>query len=412
MTAFEHGWLAIGADGDLSRQEADHLAAAEPRLPPGCLQWGHHRVKFAQFCGVLRLDTVQIEVLPKLFPYQTAAQQRETLITLLARGGDFPAITSQSAGLAYSDTTLLDIFIRHFTQLLDQQLRQGMLRDYAETEDTLGQVRGRIDLVRQQRENLSRPQRIACRFSELTADIPINRLLHTALHLLQSLADDPLLRQLVASLRMRFADIGCLARHEWAPKGVELNRMQRRYAPVVDLAHHFLAGQYLDIRSGQTRTFSLLFDMNRLFERYTASLLRPHARRAGLKLMEQRPRRYLATDADDRGRLLMRPDICLLDEAQCPVVVLDTKWKVLGSGDPLSALSAADLYQVSTYASAYRCQQVTLVFPEQAGLSKDRSQTMSLHLLPPVQLTVRAVPVDTHSNRDLQVVPFLNENMQ
>ena len=393
LRAREHGWLAIGEHGDLYRREADLLAEAEPQLPGRCLEWGHQRVKFRQFCGVVRLDNVQIEVLPKLSTYQSAAHQRKTLLTLLSRGSELNALDMGAASLAHSEAFLLDIFIRHFAELLDHQLRHGMLQDYRDVEDNLGMVRGRIDMVRQQRENLTHPQRIACRFNELSTDTPVNRLLKTALDLLQTLVSSPLLRQYIASLHMRFAHVPALQRHEWAPRGDDLNRMQRRYAPVVDLAHLFLSGQYLDVRSGQSRTFSLLFDMNRLFERYTASLIEPEVRRAGLRLQEQGPIQHLVTEERGSPRLRMRPDIALLNRHNTVASILDTKWKILAGKDPLGALSNSDLYQISTYAAAYGCREVGLFFPEQECFQSERPRRLTIELGNKVKLTVRAVPV-------------------
>ncbi|MDP4557510.1 hypothetical protein Q9247_07430 [Halomonas meridiana] len=378
LTAFEHGWLVVGQRGDLSHQEAEALASAEGVLPAGCLQWGHRRVKFTQFCGVLQVDGLQVEVLPKLTPYQTEIQQRDTLLTMLACAGDLEGIDTLDAGLATNRTTLLDLFIRHFAQLLERQLQQGLLRDYRDIDDTLSQVRGRIDLMRQQRENLFKPQRLACRYSELVADIPVNRLLHSALQLVISLATSPLLAQQLHSLRIRFGEVGTLAPHECGPMVEQLNRMQSRYAPLVSLAHLFLDGQFLDARSGHQQVFSLLFDMNRLFERYTANRLGPLARQQGLRLVEQRPRRHLASDKNGKGRVLMRPDITLLDKHHRPVVILDTKWKRLINQDPLSSLSAADLYQVNAYASAYGCTTVGLLYPEQTFLPAGKAYSLQL----------------------------------
>ena len=51
----------------------------------------------------------------------------------------------------------------------------------------------------------------------------------------------------------------------------------------------------------------------------------------------------------------MRPDISLLDTLNRSVTILDTKWKILDATNPLASLSSADLYQLSAYASAYRC---------------------------------------------------------
>ncbi|MFL1404626.1 McrC family protein [Marinobacter sp. M1N3S26] len=390
VSAFEHGWLSIGNDGELTAPEADALAAGENVLPKNCLEWGRNRVKFRQFCGVVQIRQVlQIEILPKVFPHQTPEQQRTTLIEMLDTAGDIEGLSAQQAGLGTSKHRLLDVFIRHFLKLLEVQLQQGLLRDYRDVEDTLDQVRGRIDLIRQQRENLFKPQRLACRFNELVVDIPVNRLLHTALLCMTNLASSPMLRQHIQSMRMRFGGIGVIHKGDHLPRSDDLNRMQRRYGSVVELARLFINGQYLDARAGQQQVYSLLFDMNQLFERFVAAKLRPTARKMGLRLMEQGPRKYLGDDSTDKGRLLMRPDISLLNAQNRLIAILDTKWKLLDSGNPLASLSAADLYQLSTYASAYRCDQVMLLYPEQAGFRGE--YRMTLNLEKPVMLAVLAV---------------------
>ena len=65
----------------------------------------------------------------------------------------------------------------------------------------------------------------------------------------------------------------------------------------------------------------------------------------------------------------------------------------MGGAPPvLASLSSADLYQLSTYASAYRCDQVMLLYPEQSGFRGEYQ--MSLNLARPVTLNVLAVPLD------------------
>ena len=393
LTAYEHRWIEVGEGGELTQYEAEALSAAENILPGGCLQWGHQRVKFTQFCGVVQFDDFQVEVLPKLSRHQSEAQQRATLLTMLTCAGNLQGLDSLDAGLATSTTSLLDVFIWHFAHVLERQLQQGLLRDYRDIDDNLNQVRGRIDLVRQHRENLFEPQRVACCYSELIADIPVNRLLHSALRLAISLATSSALTQHLRALRMRFREVGTLAHPELGPTAEQLNRMQRRYAPVVALAHLFLDGQFLNPRSGPNHAFSLLFDMNRLFERYTASRLRPFARQKRLNLMEQGPRDYLGEDETGRGRLLMRPDISFLDENKRPLIMFDAKWKLIDNADPLAALSAADLYQMSAYASAYGCSTIMLLYPEQADLRAGQLYVLTI-ASSGARLALSAVPVD------------------
>ena len=399
LLAFEHGWLTIGEPGDLSPEASGQLAAAVERgeLPRGCLEWGYQRVKFTQYCGVIRLDGLQIEILPKLFPEPEPGEPRRTLLYMLRRAGELEGLDLSAADLARSEATLLDVFIRHFAELLERQLRQGILRGYRETVDNLDQVRGRIDLVRQQRDNLFQPQRLACRFDELTPDIPVNQLLHSALLAVQQLATSPLLQQRLGALRLRFAEVGFIEPRRPRPRSSDLDRLQRRYATVVDWANAFLDRLYPDVRGGPTRVFSLLFDMNRLFERYATRLLRPSAQALGLKVAEQGPRRCLAIDERDRCRQAMHPDITLSDEHHSARAILDAKWKLLDEGDPLRALSGADLYQMSTYASAYRCPVVVLLFPEQVGMPAERTEHLYLDAALGASLCIQPIPLDDRS---------------
>lgn len=127
LTAFEQGWLAIGAGKDLTLAEADMLAQAEPLLPAGCLEWRRSEVRFRQFCGVVCLQQLQIEVLPKVFPHQTPEQQRAALLDMLAVSGELEGLETLQAALGTGAHQLLDVFIGHFLRLLDRQVQQGLL---------------------------------------------------------------------------------------------------------------------------------------------------------------------------------------------------------------------------------------------------------------------------------------------
>lgn len=256
-------------------------------------------------------------------------------------------------------------------------------------------------MVRQQRENLFRPQRLACRFSELVTDIPVNRLLNSALLCVGRLTQNPVLRQQLLAMRRRFSGVGVLSPGERAPRVKDLNRMQRRYAAVVALAHLFLSGRHPDVRSGQQQAFSLLFDMNRLFERYTAGRLRAQVQRYGLRLVEQGPRRYLGEDERGRGILRMRPDICLLNRDRQVMTILDTKWKLLtGKGSIKSSLSSSDLYQISTYTQAYGCERAVLLYPKQAHFLVNEKLCFCL----PLQVTLCIEPVPLRNSEPFDVL--------
>jgi 5-methylcytosine-specific restriction enzyme subunit McrC len=115
---------------------------------------------------------------------------------------------------------------------------------------------------------------------------------------------------------------------------------------------------------GDWHGISLLFPMEKLFERFVASALRRRLA-TGARMVTQAAREYLC--AHDGGAMFrLEPDL-LIEHAGCRWV-LDTKWKRLDVGDKLNkyGLSQADFYQLYAYGAKYLGKQggqMALIFP-------------------------------------------------
>ncbi|WP_422462214.1 MULTISPECIES: 5-methylcytosine restriction system specificity protein McrC [unclassified Endozoicomonas] len=100
--------------------------------------------------------------------------------------------------------------------------------------------------------------------------------------------------------------------------------------------------------SGKTRAFSLLFPMESVFEAYVVRILKQQLP-ASLHLREQASSK-VHFNSDPRLRL--KPDL-LIEQDGKPLMVLDTKWKLLDSNKENStdkfALSQGDFYQMFAY---------------------------------------------------------------
>ncbi|WP_341939679.1 5-methylcytosine restriction system specificity protein McrC [Marinimicrobium sp. C2-29] len=156
-----------------------------------------------------------------------------------------------------------------------------------------------------------------------------------------------------------------------------LNRTNQRYGPVMAWCRLFIDAQNPDVSAGD-HALLILFDMNLLFERWLAASLRPLARKVGLSVREQSPRRYLAYRKDiDRNVFQTRPDISLVDRDGTVRMIIDAKWKLLDGPEAKLGMSQGDLYQLSAYANRYHIHDVALVYPQQAGLN----DTYALKLL-------------------------------
>ena len=119
--------------------------------------------------------------------------------------------------------------------------------------------------------------------------------------------------------------------------------------------------------AGQWRGISLLFPMEKLFERYVAASL-SRALLPTAKLTEQAARLFLCDH--DGGRMFqLQPDLLIEDRGMR--WVLDTKWKRIDSQNRTDkySLSQADFYQLFAYGQKYLQGrgELVLIYPRRAA---------------------------------------------
>ncbi|RVO89813.1 restriction endonuclease, partial [Sinorhizobium meliloti] len=145
-----------------------------------------------------------------------------------------------------------------------------------------------------------------------------------------------------------------------------------------------------DTRSGPVDGTCLVFNMERLFEGFISSKLRRgwHGQ-APNRIILQGPQLHLATTSE-RGAFKLRPDMALHD-GEAVRRIFDAKWKRFDRKRPNFGIAPADIYQLTTYASRYGCDQVALVFPGQADVASELVGEFTLTVPSRPQVQVYAV---------------------
>lgn len=140
---------------------------------------------------------------------------------------------------------------------------------------------------------------------------------------------------------------------------ITITRQNERFADVLHFCRLILQGRSPTVRSGRERSFSLLFDMNRVFEDFVTAFLKkqviPHLDGYHLYPQAKSQRRHLMRDGD-RGVLLLQPDILITSNDR--QLILDTKWKQFSS-----TVGSDDLYQLYAYTKRYECRRSVLLYP-------------------------------------------------
>lgn len=83
---------------------------------------------------------------------------------------------------------LSDLLAQTLTDAVDQRLRTFLNREFRQERAILYRVRGQVDMLRTERNQLLQQGRVACRFNTLTPDTVLNRCVLVALDRLRRLA--------------------------------------------------------------------------------------------------------------------------------------------------------------------------------------------------------------------------------
>jgi 5-methylcytosine-specific restriction enzyme subunit McrC len=381
-------WERIGYGEDdalIPGAYADRIAAIAQRSAfagrrgEGVLEHGRKSLRARGVVGVIATQGCQLEILPKIEklgePNPHDSDLRTRLIHMLGVVHDLPIDVGSMARLGWQKDTVLELLIRVFCQRLMDAVRQGMPRRYLSHEDDLPAMRGRLDVTRQFSQHAVAPQKLACRFDDLSPDIAMNQVMRAVITRLLSLAQAADNQRMLRELSFAYADVTDVPSKALRWDLINLDRTTQRWRDLISFARLFLSDRHQQTSTGSVDGHALLFEMNTLFENYVARLLTRATVGKGLRVVAQGGHRDCLYEGDE-GRFRTKPDL-IIREGERVVMVIDTKWKRIMPqiDDPKQGVSQGDVYQLMAYSQLYNCPNVMLLYPHHGELPPDQTCT-------------------------------------
>jgi 5-methylcytosine-specific restriction enzyme subunit McrC len=239
---------------------------------------------------------------------------------------------------------------------LEKALTRGVSRAYAEVQERLPGIRGRVDLAAQRRL-AGVPIPTECRFDEYTADIQLNRILSgAALRLLRLPGVTPSTRQALQYLVAKLGESGpCTLADLGIPTA--FTRLNEHCRPAERLARIVLGNETLLGSTGSAGAGVFLIDMNKAFEEFVAARLSRYLPGR----LTACPQQTGPLDLD--GAVKIRPDLVFRRRAGEVVYVADTKYKISADGYGRDT----DYYQILAYATALDVPEGMLIYCQRDG---------------------------------------------
>jgi 5-methylcytosine-specific restriction enzyme subunit McrC len=397
----EHGRLTIApvnATLDLAQvgeADFDWLVAVSAKLSRYGARLvevdGRRTLSVDNYVGVLELPSgAQLEIVPKTTAIGDDLGKLRALVLKMIAGalGVAPRTVTQ-ANVQTLGFPLSEWLVWQYLMRLNRLIKRGIRFEYQRVEEECGYLRGQLDIPKRLRQPVDRQHIFPVRHDVFTPDRAENRLLRLALNICDRLALSPDCRRLVNILLGVLREIRPSADVERDLSRWSDSRLMADYGEVRPWCELIVRGLSPVSQIGAWRGLSMLFPMERLFERYVAARLE-RMLAPGSHMLRQTCSQALCVHLG-KPWFALRPDILI--ETPAGPVVLDTKWKLLdvdaSSVEHKYGLSQADFYQLFAYGQCYLNGngQLYLIYPSSKSFSRPLdvfkfSETLWLWVVP------------------------------
>jgi 5-methylcytosine-specific restriction enzyme subunit McrC len=354
----------------------DHYKRAEADR---IFRWSDSYALTRQWVGVVQVPGLQLEILPKIDVPEVDQEQtvnqaaRANLLYMLSISGDIPVRSRDLASLLQRRAPLSETLARLFAESLKIELLRGPERSYVQFEENVRSFKGKLLSAKQSLHNAAHRERFYCRFEEFCDDTIMNRIFRATCRYLLSCSYTPATQDVLSHCVLLLESVQDVFVHDELFDQVVLSRQNERFADLLNFCRHVLRDFSPTAQTGDVQTFSVLFDMNYVFERFIAGFLRSRVldRFPGYSLYASSKKKVLhLMSCNGQGIFPLQPDL-VIEAEDGERLLLDTKWKRLSNQGNRGGVSTSDLYQLFAYTRRYGCKRSLLLYPQVPG-SKQR----------------------------------------
>lgn len=354
----------------ITQQQADELEQLikAHKLDERNIIWGRKTITFINYVGYIGLSNVSIEVLPKVSLSEDPIVSRKALLNMLKKSGLLDIKFSHASFLNLLSENLFEIFGYLYVVLLEKELKKGLYVDYISSEGNLDVLKGSLQ-IREQIQNISTNKRtkIYCRYEELQSNNELNQVYKVTNEMLLKKVRNINTLNKLKHCHSWFSEVDFKSFSPRELDTITLNRLNQRFEPSFLLAKTFLSNQSPDFKGGKNKSFSILFEMNKLFETYI-SILMKQCTDYEVQVQHQE-HKLLVNESTQRQIYLLKPDIMISNgEAE---IIIDTKWKQVQSLYNRHGAKREDLFQLYAYVTRYKkASSAILLYPHNSSIEE------------------------------------------
>lgn len=318
-------------------------------------------VRAHQFAGVVQIDeTLILEFLPKIYNFRDyefrVKSALENLFFMLDYSGGLAKISKRRANYNFGESSIFETLIRIFAENLLSEIRKSPNFEYLNFEKNRRFLRGKLMVGENLKRNLANKTRFFTEKDEFTIDNYLNRIFKFAAQKMLSISGSVYNRQILRQILFELSDVSFVNISDYDFSKVRLTRLNSRFEFSLQMAKILLGRRYLSRAGLNSENFTIIWDMNRLFEEFVAQIFLKNAPR-NFEIKTQFAGRYLT----EERKFMLKPDIVVRKNGRFSKII-DTKYKRLG-GRAGFDVAQSDAYQMFAYGKKFSVPEVVLLYP-------------------------------------------------
>lgn len=316
---------------------------------------GYEKITFKQYVGVIQVDGLTIEILPKIDnDKKSEAVWQNALINMLRVTRKLKVQKVNEANVNKQQIHLLDIYFEWFLDEVQLLLRQGLIKQYYKETNNVKALKGKLEFAGHISKNLVHKERFYTTHQVYDKDHLIHQVLYKALDIIEKCTKGNYLYSKCKTVQLDFPEVKSINVNEATFTKLPKNKKTAPYETALAIARLIILNYAPNVSSGNERMLALLFDMNSLWEEYVLERLKQASYEKGFTVIGQNSKSFW-------NGLTIRPDIVLEKGIgkDKQTFIIDTKWKNIDYSEP----STHDLRQMYIYNDYWDSKKAMLLYP-------------------------------------------------
>ncbi|MGX5469128.1 McrC family protein [Bacillus toyonensis] len=353
-----YDWIT---ENDVTAEQFDELIRyIEEKYPnEQVIDQKYKRLRFINYVGVIQCSNVRYEIIPKI--KLTPIDDRKALLGMLSITGFLPISFYEEVLNGEETGDLLTAFLTTFLTRLLNELRKGTYKTYERHEENLNTLRGKLELSKHIYKNAFQKTKAYCAFDEHTENNELNQLFKCALLIVKKHTKIHALKLYLERCLGYLERVDVVHFTEKEIKSIIFNRQNERFRQAALFAKLIVERATIYSKGRGASSFSFLFQMNMLFEKYIEVALEEAVSNHEI-ISQHAEKRLLRNKNSNRENVLLKPDFVINN-----MIIVDTKWKS-ATNNGRSSYVQSDIYQMYAYVTAYKeVKRCILLYPKQEG---------------------------------------------